>query len=361
MIRRGATAGRFGRATRKSLTQEAGMTELPGDRAAVDRLVEELKVEGWCRPAERAVLYALARYGPGAGEIVEIGTWQGLSTLYLAAGSKVAGREQVTTIDPDTADNWATVHRNLLYAGVADWVTVLTAESTAAAREWAGQPIRLLYLDGDHHYEQVVRDFQAWQSFVAPGGVVAFHDALEPRWPGVSQAIDELLLAGDWMAYRVAHRRLPASANAVDPVTSSIVVAQKRGGTEAPVVALGQGPFVTIRELYDQLREQQELLHYALAHGGALPDAVSSSINPENPTVVHMAMQSEREALNAKIAHIEGQFHAVEEYALELEEQFEAVQREFERVAAQNQALSSALQAANPIKRRVRAYLGRHW
>ena len=335
------------------------MTDFAGDREGVDRLVKELKVGGWCRPAEREVLYALARYGPGAGEIVEIGTWQGLSTIYLAAGSKVAGRERVTTIDPDPVQHWATIHRNLLLAGVADWVTVVTAESTETAQQWNSQPIRLFYLDGDHTYEQVVRDFQAWQAFVAPGGIVALHDALEPNWPGVSQAIDELFLTGDWTSYRIAHRRLPASANEVDPVTSSIVVAQKRGGTERPLAIPGQGPFVTIRELYDQLREQYKLVQYLVAHDGVLPADVSNIVHPENPTTAHLITPGEREALTATIERIEGQFRAVEEYALELEEEIEAVQREFEQVAAQNRALTSALQAANPIKRWMRERLGR--
>lgn len=338
------------------------MADSAGSRQAIDRLVNELQVEGWCRPAERHVLYELARSGPGTGEIVEIGSWKGLSTIYLAAGSKHAGREHVTTIDLHPANNWATLHRNLLLAGVADWATVITERSTDAARAWTGQPIRLLYLDGDHSYEQVVRDYQAWRPFVAPGGIIAFHDALEANWPGVSEALDELLLTEEWRSYRVAHRRQQVSATPVDPVTSSIVVAQRRGGAvglDVVPLAAGQGVFVTIRELYAQVREQQDVIQYLLAHGGALPDDLATVVNAPNPTEAHLLAVDERAELIAAANVLEERLLRMEEYALELEEHLDQVRSEYTRVAATNRVLSDALEAANPVKRWARERFGR--
>ena len=53
------------------------------------------------------------------------------------------------------------------------------------------KPIRLLFTDGDHAYEQCAMDFQRWSPFVAPHGYIAFHDY--GVWPGVTAFYDELM------------------------------------------------------------------------------------------------------------------------------------------------------------------------
>jgi len=39
-----------------------------------------------------------------------------------------------------------------------------------------GRPIDFLFIDGDHRYEGVKRDWESWEPLVRPGGLVAFHD-----------------------------------------------------------------------------------------------------------------------------------------------------------------------------------------
>jgi len=43
-----------------------------------------------------------------------------------------------------------------------------------------GRPVDFLFIDGDHRYESVNRDFELYSSLVRPGGIVAFHD-VSPR------------------------------------------------------------------------------------------------------------------------------------------------------------------------------------
>lgn len=43
----------------------------------------------------------------------------------------------------------------------------------------AGQPIDLLFIDGDHSYEGVRDDFLAFRGLVREGGLIAFHDICE--------------------------------------------------------------------------------------------------------------------------------------------------------------------------------------
>jgi hypothetical protein len=55
----------------------------------------------------------------------------------------------------------------------------------------------LLWIDGDHTYKGVKADFDSWSPFVIPGGVVAFHDSLDPRL-GVRELIGEILETRDY-------------------------------------------------------------------------------------------------------------------------------------------------------------------
>jgi predicted O-methyltransferase YrrM len=43
-----------------------------------------------------------------------------------------------------------------------------------------GRPVDFLFIDGDHRYEGVRRDFELYEPLVGPGGIVAFHD-VSPR------------------------------------------------------------------------------------------------------------------------------------------------------------------------------------
>jgi MMP 1-O-methyltransferase len=166
-------------------------------------------IEGWLHPVEGYLLHMLAAEGPGVGEIVEIGSYLGRSTAFLASGSNSARREKVTAVDhfrgsPEQQpgqsheskvlqDEGTTLPRflsNLQRLKLADQVTPVQASSQDAARTWT-KPIRLLFIDGDHAYEASRRDFELWSPFVVPGGVVCFHDI--GSWPGVTQFYHELI------------------------------------------------------------------------------------------------------------------------------------------------------------------------
>lgn len=45
----------------------------------------------------------------------------------------------------------------------------------------AGEKLQLLFIDGDHTYEGVKRDFELWAGLVEKGGLVAFHDIADHR------------------------------------------------------------------------------------------------------------------------------------------------------------------------------------
>lgn len=144
--------------------------EISQVRAEIEAFVEEL-----VRPlAPRAIL--------------EVGTYRG-GTLLLFA-DVAADDALIASIDlPDGVLPW----RRKLYrsfAGRRQRIALIEADSTDEAtrliveRELGGRPLDLLFIDGDHSYDSVARDFELYSPLVRPGGLIAFHDITEGKGAG---------------------------------------------------------------------------------------------------------------------------------------------------------------------------------
>lgn len=84
------------------------------------------------------------------------------------------------------------LHRNLIECGVADTVTLMVTDSITAASFFPDHSLQLVFLDACHDYASVKADILAWKDKVAPGGWLCGDDYC-PIWPGVAQAVNELL------------------------------------------------------------------------------------------------------------------------------------------------------------------------
>jgi predicted O-methyltransferase YrrM len=68
------------------------------------------------------------------------------------------------------------------FARASQKLYLLRADSHASRtlaetkRLLAGQPIDFLFIDGDHSYEGVKKDWEMYSPLVSPGGLVVFHD-----------------------------------------------------------------------------------------------------------------------------------------------------------------------------------------
>jgi predicted O-methyltransferase YrrM len=140
-----------------------------------------LAIDGWLSEAQGRALYEAAAATTGRGAIVEIGSWKGRSTVWLAAGARTAGR-RVYAIDPHrgsredpAAATLSEFLENIRRAGVADAVEPLVMTSAEAAGQMRG-PVELLFIDGDHSPEGAERDSAIWLPRLVPGGIVMMHD-----------------------------------------------------------------------------------------------------------------------------------------------------------------------------------------
>ena len=61
------------------------------------------------------------------------------------------------------------------------------------------EKIDMLFIDADHSYEAVKKDFLCWKKFMVINGRVLFHDSHEEtRWQGVYHFVEELKKDKDW-------------------------------------------------------------------------------------------------------------------------------------------------------------------
>jgi predicted O-methyltransferase YrrM len=156
-------------------------------------LTEGRKVEGLLADREGLCLYVLGRRAAGRGGIVEIGSWRGRSTWYLATALEDAGApEQVVAIDPHLEGTQDDFLANLGRSAIEDRVEVHAAFSHDVVEGFTRSPA-LLWIDGDHSYAGVRRDFDDWFPKLAVGGFVAFHDTVN-LWHGPTRLVRELLL-----------------------------------------------------------------------------------------------------------------------------------------------------------------------
>jgi len=146
-------------------------------------------IPGWLSSAEGDLLFSLARLC-NTGSIVEIGSFQGKSTIYLAAGSAAGARVPVYAIDPNL-DTCHLLQENVARSGFSHLVHPIIAKSEVVAGSF-DKPIELLFIDGSHDEPAVELDWDLWVPKVIPGGYVAMHDTL--LWPGPCKIAEQRIL-----------------------------------------------------------------------------------------------------------------------------------------------------------------------
>lgn len=155
-------------------------------------------IDGWLSEAQGRALFAAAAGCSGRGAIVEIGSWKGRSTTWLAHGARTRGL-QVYAIDPHTgsredpaARTYDAFIENVRQAGVLDSVHPLVMTSSEAAGSVRG-PVELLFVDGDHTRAGAMRDAGVWLPRVMVGGTAMFHDAATSGYDGPRRVFQRMV------------------------------------------------------------------------------------------------------------------------------------------------------------------------
>jgi hypothetical protein len=190
------------------------MKKLPeGFDPFVENLLTEIEtVEGYLAPNEIRFLALLAAVPTAEGEILEIGSFKGKSTIILAKAAGLAGGEEnVVAVDPMTApsetdpdlrgaeSSYADFQKNIEDHGVVFRIDFYPIFSFELAKTW-DRPLRLLWIDGDHTYKGTRLDFEGFAPHLADKGIIAIHDVLHEFDGGVRVFMEHVLLSPNFGA-----------------------------------------------------------------------------------------------------------------------------------------------------------------
>jgi len=186
-------------------------TEAMAEPITAIQLGELIDAPAYIHDDEMACLRKYARRAEKV--IVEIGTGYGASaTLLLSASGPDVRVYSIDAFVPDSHGGWTSsidrVMDSIINAitklhrlDMALRFTLLAEPCEKVVRKWV-RPIDLLYIDGDHQYDAVRRDFEDWIPFVKKGGFIILHDSrrIVPAptgkhargWPGPTQLASEL-------------------------------------------------------------------------------------------------------------------------------------------------------------------------
>jgi GR25 family glycosyltransferase involved in LPS biosynthesis/cephalosporin hydroxylase len=157
----------------------------------------------------------LTSFGDNPAVVVEVGSWLGRSTAFMAEEIKRRLKTNVkfyavdtwrgTANEPDMAamiaahdgDLYPAFLRNMSRCGVLDYVTPIRKTSVEAAQDFKDGSIDFLFLDAAHDYESVLADLKAWYPKMHYHRCIAGHDIDRP---GVRQAVEEMF-PGKWRRY----------------------------------------------------------------------------------------------------------------------------------------------------------------
>jgi N-succinyldiaminopimelate aminotransferase len=153
--------------------------------------------QGFMPPGEGQALYETALAYAPVGPIMEIGTYCGKSTIYLAAAARRYDQTVVTVdhhhgseehqegweyhdtalVEPGTGriDTLPHFRDTMAAAGLEDEVVAIVGRSARVAQIWRGL-LGMVFIDGGHTDEAAQADYEGWAPWVTMGGALVIHD-----------------------------------------------------------------------------------------------------------------------------------------------------------------------------------------
>ena len=162
--------------------------------------------------ALHAAALAAAAVVPGA-PFVEVGSYCGRSTIWLAAAARQAGtvvfavdhhrgseenqsgweHHDPSVVDRDVGaiDTLPHFRRSLWDAGLERYAIAVVGSSPVVAAYWR-TPAALVFIDGGHGVEPARADYAGWALRVARGGTLAIHDVFPDPADGGRPPYEEI-------------------------------------------------------------------------------------------------------------------------------------------------------------------------
>jgi len=161
---------------------------------------------------ELGILALFARHCPAQSIILEIGTFDGRTTINMAINAPSdcviytldlpAGNDTAFDVDAretqyiEKAESGARFKNNEKYAPYRGGITQLLGDSGSFDFSAYYGACSLIFVDGSHTYDYAKSDTLQAMQMVKPGGVILWHDY--GIWEGVTEALDELEATHQW-------------------------------------------------------------------------------------------------------------------------------------------------------------------
>ncbi len=177
-----------------------------------------LATKGFMPAEEGDALHAAALVAaeavPGA-PFVEVGSYCGRSTIWLAAAARQAGTvvfavdhhrgseenqagwehhdPEVVDRDVGRIDTLPMFRRALFDAGLEPYAIAVVGESPVVAAHWT-TPAALVFIDGGHGADPARQDYAGWAPKIAGGGTLAIHDVFPDPADGGRPPYEDIYL-----------------------------------------------------------------------------------------------------------------------------------------------------------------------
>jgi predicted O-methyltransferase YrrM len=143
------------------------------------------EIKGWFKPEQTEVYQNLVKNIKG-GVIAEIGNYHGLSLSYIFDICRANGTT-IYAIDINTQEE---LKENLKNWNNVDTVKTFEGDSVDISNNFEDGFFDLVFLDGCHDYDYVMREIPAWKPKVKSGGMLCGHD-YSIALKGVKRAVEK--------------------------------------------------------------------------------------------------------------------------------------------------------------------------
>ncbi len=155
------------------------------------------EIKGFLDERESERLYQLTLEASKKGPCLEIGSYCGKSSVYIGTACREnnavlfsldhhRGSEEQQPgqeyFDPDLLDEQTGLidtlpffRRTLIAFALEDTVIPIVGRSETVGRNWQ-TPLGMIFIDGSHAYEFVLKDYKVWAKHLMAGGYLVFHD-----------------------------------------------------------------------------------------------------------------------------------------------------------------------------------------
>jgi predicted O-methyltransferase YrrM len=153
------------------------------------------------KPNELNILYKIAGSLNKDAKVLEIGSYLGASSCYIAAGL-LKNQGHLICVDTWRNETMPEGERDTMNQFLkniqpfSELISPIQKNSQHLLKSDLGFSLDFVFIDGDHSYQGCNLDYHKVSEWLLPGGILAFHDCR--YFEGVSRTIGEALASGKW-------------------------------------------------------------------------------------------------------------------------------------------------------------------